>query len=163
MAEVHFTDYSAQVTGAIDRAVNAFLEEAVAEIESEAKRTTPADKAQLRGSWSSSVDGGSHTGVVGSPMEQSLWNEFGTGSHAVNGDGRKGWWVYIEGQGASTKGSNVYGSQAEAEEAAEYIRRRYRLPAVATNGEDPHHTLQAAFASKKDTIIRAAQAALKGL
>ena len=84
---------------------------------------------------------------------------FGTGSHAIHGDGRKGWWVYIEGQPRGEKNSRVYDSQQEAEEAVQYLRSQ-GLPAVATNGEDAHLTLQKAFAAKQNTIIRMAETIL---
>lgn len=29
--------------------------------------------------------------VIGSPLENALWEEFGTGEHSINGNGRKGW------------------------------------------------------------------------
>ena len=50
-------------------------------------------------------------------------------------------------------------SQQEAEEAVQYLRSQ-GLPAVATNGEDAHLTLQKAFAAKQNTIIRMAETIL---
>lgn len=96
-------------------------------------------------------------------MEESFWNEFGTGSYAIHGDGRKGWWVYIEGQSRGAKNSKVYNSQQEAEEAAEFLRKVKGLPAVVSNGEPPQRTLENAFAAKKNAIIRMAENILKGM
>ena len=55
----------------------------------------------------------------------------------------------------------MYDSQQEAEEAVQYLRSQ-GLPAVATNGEDAHLTLQKAFAAKQNTIIRMAETILRG-
>lgn len=160
---VRFDDYSIKVTDALDGAAKRFLIEAANEVTSQTIRTTPPKKQQLRGSWSNSVDEGTKTAQIGSPLEESFWNEFGTGSYAMHGDGRKGWWVYIEGQSRGAKNSKVYNSQQEAEEAAEFLRKVKGLPAVVSNGEPPQRTLENAFAAKKNAIIRMAENILKGM
>lgn len=156
---VEFRDYSMKVSAQMKDAAKRFLIEAAHEVTSQTIRTTPTKKTQLRGSWSNSVDENAMSAQIGSPLEESFWNEFGTGSHAIHGDGRKGWWVYIEGQPRGEKNSRVYDSQQEAEEAVQYLRSQ-GLPAVATNGEDAHLTLQKVFAAKQNTIIRMAETIL---
>lgn len=156
---IEFRDYSIEVSAKMKDAAKRFLIEAAHEVTSQTIRTTSPKKQQLRGSWGNSVDENAMTAQIGSPLEESFWNEFGTGSHAIHGDGRKGWWVYIEGQPRGEKNSRVYDSQQEAEEAVAYLRSK-GLPAVATNGEDAHLTLQKAFAAKKNTIVRMAETIL---
>ena len=95
---VEFRDYSMKVRAQMKDAAKRFLIEAAHEVTSQTIRTTPMKKTQLRDSWSNSVDESAMTAQIGSPLEESFWNEFGTGSHAIHGDGRKGWWVYIEGK-----------------------------------------------------------------
>lgn len=157
MSSVRFNDYSVQVKTCISKAAERFLREAAFEVEAQVKRTTPPKKTQLKGSWASDVDTDALVAEIGSPLEESFWNEFGTGSHAIHGDGRKGWWVYIEGQSRGAKNSAVYATQQEAEEAAAFLRKVKHLPAVATNGEEAHRTLENAFADKKAAIIQMAE------
>lgn len=159
---VEFNDYSVKVKGAINDAMKRFLHEASFVVESDAIRHTPTDKDQLRNSWASDVDEDNMVAMIGSPLEQAFWNEFGTGSHALHGDGRKGWWVYIEGQERGAKNSKVYATKEDAEQAVAFLRGK-GLPAVATNGEDPHRTLENAFAAKKQKIIDMAEQILKGM
>lgn len=160
---VEFRDYSMKVSAQMKDAAKRFLIEAAHEVTSQTIRTTPTKKTQLRDSWSNSVDESAMTAQIGSPLEESFWNEFGTGSHAIHGDGRKGWWVYIEGQSRGARNSKVYNSQQEAEEAAEFLRKVKGLPAVVSNGEPPQRTLENAFAAKKNAIIRMAEDILKGM
>lgn len=94
---IEFRDYSIEVSAKMKDAAKRFLIEAAHEVTSQTIRTTSPKKQQLRGSWGNSVDENAMTAQIGSPLEESFWNEFGTGSHAIHGDGRKGWWVYIEG------------------------------------------------------------------
>lgn len=153
-----FEDYSIQVKGVIGAAMKRFLREAAFVVESDAKQNTPNEKKQLQGSWSSTVK--DNEAEIGSPLEDSFWNEFGTGSYAVHGDGRKGWWVYIKGQPRGSKNSKVYPNEKEAQKAVAFLRSK-GLPAVATNGEEPHRTLQNAFTSKKEAIKRRAEAIMQ--
>ena len=51
---------------------------------------------QTKSSWDRKVL--ENEGVVGSSSENAIWEEFGTGDYAVNGDGRKTpWYVPVEG------------------------------------------------------------------
>lgn len=159
---VEFSDYSIHVKGVMNEAMKRFLREAAFIVESETIRHTPTDKEQLRNSWASDVNEADMSAMIGSPLEQAFWNEFGTGSHALHGDGRKGWWVYIEGQERGVKNSKVYATKEDAEQAVAFLRSK-GLPAVATNGEDPHRTLENAFAAKKQKIINMAEQILKGM
>lgn len=101
MADIVFNDYTAQILSEINQKAVQFITEGCYEIQSETQRNTPTTETQLKGSWDTKLDTATLTGTVGSPLESSLWNEFGTGSYAEYGNGRKGWWVYIEGQAKS--------------------------------------------------------------
>ena len=157
---VEFNDYSIHVKGVMNEAMKRFLREAAFVVESDAKRNTPNEKKQLQGSWASDVNEADMSAMIGSPLEEAFWNEFGTGSHALHGDGRKGWWVYIKDQERGAKNSKVYATKEDAEQAVAFLRSK-GLPAVATNGEDPHRTLENAFAAKKAKIISMAAALLE--
>lgn len=103
---LEFEDYSIEVKAALNEAVIAFLHEAAGEIESQVKRNTPVDTGQLKGSWDYKVYENKGEAVIGSPLENAIWNEFGTGQYALHGDGRKTPWKYqdIKGKWHTTTG-----------------------------------------------------------
>lgn len=96
---IEFNDYSMKVKAALEEAAIAFLHEAAGELTSQTQRNTPVDTGQLKNSWRYEVDEGELKATIGSPLENAIWTEFGTGEHALNGDGRKGGWVYKDAKG----------------------------------------------------------------
>jgi len=163
MAQVEFEDFSVKVIDAMDEACIAFLHEAAAELMSQAKRKTkmgPKDGYDVKGSWKYEVDEGDKSAKVGNPLEASYWEELGTGEYALNKDGRKGWWVYVEGESNSPSRQPIRTKQ-EAEETAAYLRSK-GLPAHATNGREPNRPLHNAFVENKAKIIRRAEQIIKG-
>ena len=163
---VEFIDFSIKVTEAMEEAIIAGLYEAAGELEARTVRNSRQGHTygdiQATALWGHKVDEGEKTASVGSPHEAGYWEEFGTGEHAQNGDGRKGWWVYVEGQD-SGDGGKSYSTKAEAEDAAAFLRTVKKLPAYATNGIDPNKPLQRAFQSGKSVVERIFEAKLKGL
>ena len=99
MANVKLEDNTVKVKAAINDRVNAALEECAGELESQVKRNTRVDTYQLKSSWTHKVDEDKSEAVVGSALENAIWEEFGTGEYALNGDGRKGGWVYRDEKG----------------------------------------------------------------
>lgn len=166
MAPVEFYDFGIKVTEAMEDALIAGLHEAAGALESRTIRNsrqghTYGDK-QARELWSHQVNEAKMEASVGSPHEAGFWEEFGTGANALNGDGRKGWWVYIEGQD-SGKGGKSYATKEEAEQAAAFLRRVKKLEAYATNGIDPNRPLYRAFKSGKKVVQAIFEDKLKGL
>ncbi len=96
---VQFNDFRVEVKAALQDNTEAFLEEAASEIESAASRNSPVDTGQLRGSWSHVVDTTKNEATVGSSAEHAIYNEFGTGEYAAEGNGRKGGWSYKDDHG----------------------------------------------------------------
>lgn len=96
---VQFNDYRIQVTGAMDEAALQFLEEAASSIQSQAENNTPVDTGQLKGSWDHKIDEGNKEAVIGNPLEYAIWIEMGTGEFAVEGNGRRGGWSYVDADG----------------------------------------------------------------
>lgn len=132
---VQFTDNSAAVKAALDDAVKAYLYEAGGEIEAQVKRNSRVGTGQLKNSWAYKVDESKGECVVGSPLENAIWEEFGTGEYALHGDGRKGgWWYQDEKDG---KWHHTY-------------------------GKTPHRAFQRAFNSLKNALISRAEQVLKG-
>lgn len=132
---VQFQDFSIQVKDVLDDKALQFLEEAASEIESAAKRNSRVDSGQLKGSWSHQVNESAGEATIGSPLENAIWEEFGTGEHALHGDGRKGGWSYQD-------------------DAGDWHH---------TKGKTPNRTLQRAFDSTKAAIIRRAKEIFKEL
>lgn len=106
MAQVRFRNNSIKCNSALEEAVLTFLEEASGELEAQVKRNTRVDTSQTKNNWSHVVDESEHKAYVGNPLENAIWEEFGTGEYAVNGDGRKTAWKYqdVHGKWHTTKG-----------------------------------------------------------
>lgn len=132
---VQFTDNSAQVKAALDDAVIAYLYEAGGELEAQVKRNSRVGTGQLKNSWTYRVDESKGETTVGSPLENAIWEEFGTGEYAVNGDGRKGGWWY----------------QDEKDGTWHH-----------TYGKKPHRAFKRAFDSLKTALIKRAQQVIGG-
>lgn len=163
MAQVEFEDFSVKVIDAMEEACIAFLHEAAGELKSQAQRRTkmgPKDGFDVKGTWDYKVDEGDKSAKVGNPLEAAYWEELGTGEYALNKDGRKGWWVYVEGQSNSPSNQPIR-TQKEAEETAAYLRSK-GLPAHATNGREPNRPLHNAFVENKSKIIKRAEQIFKG-
>lgn len=126
MSSVKFEDYSIKVKNAIAEKAAQFLEEAASEVESGARRNSRVDTGQLKGSWSHYVDDNAKSATIGSPLENAIWEELGTGEYALEGNGRKGGWFYVDDEGNGH----------------------------FTHGKKPNRTLWRAFEDKKPVIQR---------
>ena len=71
---------------------------------------------------------------VGSPLENAIWEEFGTGEYALNDNGRKGGWHYKDEKG---KWHHTF-------------------------GKSPNRALHNSFVTLKSALIRRAEQVLKG-
>ena len=132
---VKFNDYSVEVIDKMNDRINARLEECAGLIESQAKQNTRVDTGQTKNAWSHYVDEGEHVAYIGNPLENAIWEEFGTGEYALNGNGRKGGWKYVDDEG---KGH-------------------------FTMGKKPSRAFHKAYTSLKNRIIKALENALKGM
>ena len=133
---VQFTDNRVQVKNALDEAAIAYLYEAAGELEAQTKRNSRVGKTgQTKNAWTHVVDEGKLEATVGNPLENAIWEEFGTGEFALKGDGRKGGWTYKD------------------EEDGTWHH---------TYGKEPHRAFQSAFNSLKNALIRRAEEVLKG-
>ena len=135
MADVEFHDFSIQVKAAINDKIDAVLEECAAEVESQAKRNSRVRTGRTKNSFRHKVDKPTHTAHIGSDYENAIWEEFGTGEYALNGDGRKGGWGYVD-----EKGEKHF-----------------------TRGKKPSRAFYRAYTSLKNKIINHIQESLKGL
>ena len=99
MADIIFEDYTIEVKGAIDEKINAVLEECAGELESQVKRNSRVKTSKTKNSFQHKVEDSTHTAYIGSSDENAIWEEFGTGEHALKGNGRKGGWSYKDEKG----------------------------------------------------------------
>lgn len=155
MADFEFTDNSIKVKAEIEAAVIAWLYEAGGELEAKTKRNTNPPhygEYDVKNSWNYIVNEAELEATIGSAMEAAFWAEFGTGEHALNNDGRKGWWVYVEGNNNRAENQKYY-TEEEAKATAAFMRAN-GLPAHATNGMEPVRPLFNAFNSRKNALIR---------
>ena len=98
-SKVEFHDYTIKVKDIMDDGINAVLEECAGELESQAKRNSRVDTSKTKNSFRHKVDEKAHIAYVGSDYENAIWEEFGTGEYALEGNGRKGGWHYKDAKG----------------------------------------------------------------
>ena len=98
-SEIKYEDYSDKVLSKMDNIIIVWLYEAAGELQAQVKRNTRVDTGQLKGSWDYKVNTIKHEATVGSPLQNAIWNEFGTGQYALHGDGRKTPWFYEDAKG----------------------------------------------------------------
>ena len=132
---VEFHDYSRIVIQKINECGVKFLEEASGELEAQVKRNTKVDTGKTKGSWEHIVHEHKLEAEVGSRYKNALWEEFGTGIYALNGNGRKTKWVYKTPDG------------------------KYHT----TVGKKPRRALYNAYNTKKNQIINEARRRFKNL
>jgi hypothetical protein len=137
MADFEFHDYSIQVKQAMNSKINAVLAEVSGELVSATQRNSRVRTGKTKGSfrYEISKSGGTTTAQIGSDYINAIWEEFGTGEFATNGNGRKGGWYYVDAQG---KGH-------------------------FTRGKAPTRAFWNAYNSLKNAIINRIQSALRGM
>lgn len=99
MSNVTFEDYSVQVKDLIKEKALVFLEKAGGEIASVTRRNTRVRSGHTKESFQHLVDESDLKCSVGSNYQNAIWEEFGTGIYAFNGDGRKTPWRYTDADG----------------------------------------------------------------
>ena len=132
---VEFHDYSRIVIQKINECGVKLLEEASGELEAQVKKNTKVDTGKTKGSWEHVVHEHKLEAEVGSRYKNALWEEFGTGIYALNGNGRKTKWVYKTPDG------------------------KYHT----TVGKKPRRALYNAYNTKKNQIINEARRRFKNL
>lgn len=132
---VQFNDFSIQVKDAMQGAMVAYLYEAAGEVEARTKRNSRVDTGQTKNAWQYMVDEDKLEATIGNPLENAIWEEFGTGEYALKGNGRKGGWFYVD-----RKGKGHF-----------------------THGKKPTQNFKNSFDTLKPKLIKRAGQVLKGL
>ena len=160
---VEFQDFSFEVKTELNSTSIAWLYETAEEVKSNAQRNCKLEDdagKRLKGSYAAKVDEGKGEAAVGTPLEEGYWEEWGTGSYAAHGDGRKGWWIYTPGQ-PHMGGGQTYHDEMEAMMMAAFIQAKYGKKAYVTNGRRPSYTLENAFGTVKNPSIDRLEKLLK--
>ena len=145
--DVEFQDYTIEVKNVMDDRLNAVLAECAGEVVSQTQRNSRVDTGKTKNSFRYKVNSRKHEAVIGSSYQNAIWEEFGTGEHALNHDGRKGGWVY------ATDKPGFFG-KIVGKKPSNY---------VFTYGKKPTRAFWNAYISLKDKIINRIQEALKGM
>lgn len=147
-----FEDNSVNILRALDEVGQQWLEDATRILHRQVVQNSRVDTGQTKSSWKKVVEG--DKGIVGSTSENAVWEEFGTGHYAVNGDGKKGaWYVPVEkvlGKKKPTYNGKVvivYGKNNQA-----YYK---------TNGKKPNRALQNARNSTEKKIQKRLEQLIK--
>lgn len=102
MGNVTFEDFTVEIKGRLEDLSPAILEEVGGELDSAVKRNnTRVRSGKTKNSWRHEItqrEEDFHV-TIGSPEQNAIWEEFGTGDYALNGDGRKGGWAYVDEEG----------------------------------------------------------------
>lgn len=110
--KIKFEDNSIKIKDILNDKCISYLYEAAGELEAQVKRNTAVDSGQLKSSWTYKVSEAGLEAKVGSPLENAIWEEFGTGEYALNGDGRKTPWVYQDRHGVWYKTTGKHPKRA---------------------------------------------------
>lgn len=150
MNNIIFTDNSLEVKAALKKYEEKFLTEAAKVIESQVKQNTKADTTHTKKSWDHVIDLSKNEAIVGNPLENAVWEEFGTGDYAIEG-GRKGSPWYVPADKCTGKKKPAYNGKViivYGKNSEKYYK---------TNGKRPRRALYKAFETKKSAIIRRAK------
>ncbi len=153
--EIKFTDNSIKIKNLIDKDVLKCLEEICIELQSQVEMNTRVDTGETKRAWDHYVKKNEKEGIIGNSLENSIWEELGTGEYAVNSDGRKGaWYVPVDdylGKNKPTYNGKVvivYGKNGKA--------------FYKTNGKKPNRALKTAFETTKPKIKYMCEDVFKG-
>lgn len=158
-SSVKLTNKLPQLSAEAEKAALKWLEETSGEIESQTKRNTRVDTAETKNSWTHQVDEGKKEAVIGSDKENAIWEEYGTGEHAADGNGRSGYWVFVKGSGTSSMAKNQKTYTLEEAKKVVAMLRDKGLDAYYTNGKEPNPALHNAW----DSVIPKAKKNLPAL
>lgn len=118
---IEFENNTAKVKGLLyDKAIQ-FLNEAGGEVVAQVKRGSRKDTSQTRNSFRYIVDENNLSVTIGSPLENAVWEEFGTGEYALEGNGRSTpWYIPVDSYDGNKKPTYkgkvviVYGKNGQA-------------------------------------------------
>lgn len=155
---VKFEDNSMKVTGALEDVCINWLYEAAGVVKKSAQRTASkyGDKGDTMNSYKYIVDESKLIAYVGSPSQNALWEEYGTGEYALNKDGRKTPW-YIPVEKVTGEKKPTYKGKVII------VHGKDGQKFYKTNGKKPRRILFTAFEKTQNKIQKRLKSLLKGL
>lgn len=97
-SKVEFTDNRIHIKGELSKAGLSWVEEIATEIESQTVKNTRVDTGNTKKHWRHYMNVYEGEATIGNDLENAIWEEFGTGEHAVNHNGKNTpWYVPVEG------------------------------------------------------------------
>lgn len=156
MAQIEFEDNTEQIIEEMQLKAIAWLEEAGGEIKSQAASNSRRASGETAGSFRHEVDPENMVCAIGSDLENALWEEFGTGEYALNGDGRAGAW-YVPVKSYTGKRKPTYNGKVVI------VHGKNGVDFYKTNGKRGTRALFNAFNSLKGPVQNKAQMNFKDL
>lgn len=142
----------------IDQAGIAWLYESCGEVQAKTKRNYKRKTSQTAESFEIKIDEVNMIGYVGSNYKNAIWEEYGTGEHALHKDGRKGgWWIKV-GYGDNEIAPDVANSYNWIKTKKD---KSGNLTYVFTYGKKPREPFTRAFTSLKSKLKNRAKEILK--
>lgn len=151
---VEFENNILKVKAALDKCAEKFLVEAGSVLKAQAQQNTAVDSSQTKNAWSFVVNKSEKSVTIGNPLENALWEEYGTGDYALEGKGRKTAW-YVPVELCTGKKKPSYNGEViivHGKNGKDYYK---------TNGKKPRRMLHNAYHTKKSALIRRAQQLMK--
>lgn len=162
VSKVYVEDNQVKVIDNMEDAVEATLLGCAAELVSQTIRNSRVDSGKTKGSWKSYVTrtGNGFIAYIGSPDENAIWEEFGTGEHAITENGGKGgrkspW--YVPAEKVTGKKKPTYNGKVILIHGTDG-RDFYK-----TNGKKPTRAFWNAYTKLEKKILARIQNAFKGL
>ena len=161
---IKFSSNLNKFTESMSQAIDNWLEESAGELEAHIKANSRVDTGQTKGSYKHVVDTVEDVAYVGSNLQNAIWEEYGTGEYALDGNGRKGYWVYVKGSDGSYRSESPrrYYTLEEAKKIMAILRDK-GLRAYYTNGKAPSRPIFNAFTELEQKLINRIKKQLKDL
>lgn len=156
--DVEFKDNRVVVNATMSSLIGKILLEVAAELVSQTARNTKVATGQTKNSWAADVKedpNGKSVATIGSPLQNAIWEEFGTGEYALEGKGRSGYWVYVDDgddDSSSSKSGKTY-TLKEAKRVVAILRKK-GLNAYYTKGKKPRRPFYKAYTTLKPRLIK---------
>ena len=155
MSNVQFTENSIGIKEEINQASLNLLDEISKEIKVQIQKNTRIDTGETKRHWEYYINEKKGESIIGNDLENAIWEEFGTGEFAVNGDGRKTPW-YVPVEGYMGKKKPAFNGKVKIV----YIKNKAYYK---TNGKKPSRALTVTFQKTKQKIKRMAKEKFGGI
>lgn len=149
-----FKDNSSTAKEQLMKASRQWVKSSAMVIERDAILVAPVSSGDLKRSIRHVTENDGMEAIIGAEAKHGLFVERGTGEFSENGQGRRGYWVYIKGQPPGPGGKTH--TLESAARAVAFLRSK-GLEAYYTNGMQPQPFLKPAFRNNKSNIEKLAK------